>query len=49
MFNSEADAKQQELENEQLREQEERAFGDGQKTRQARNRELSSTGGTIDL
>jgi hypothetical protein len=49
VFNSEADAKQQELENEQLREQEERAFGDGQKTRQARNRELSSTGGTIDL
>ena len=49
IFNSEADAKQQELENAQLKEQEERAFGDGQKTRQARNRELSSTGGTIDL
>ena len=49
VFNSEADAKQQALENKQLKEQEERAFGDAQKTRQAKNRELSSTGGTIDL
>ena len=49
VFNPEADAKQQEQENQQLQEQEERAFGDEEKLRQAQNRELSSTGGTIDL